>query len=50
MLSAGRPQREIADFLYHIEIRDMGGRRDRGCADAAAAQLVELHVLMTSGK
>ena len=50
MLLAGRSQQEIADFLYDTEVRDMGGRRDRGSADAAAAKLVDLHVLMTSGK
>lgn len=50
MLLAGRSQQEIADFLYDIEVRDMGGRRDRGAAGAAAAKLVDRHVLMTSGK
>ncbi|HEY1260049.1 MAG TPA: hypothetical protein VGF34_12460 [Stellaceae bacterium] len=50
MLLAGRSQQEIADFLYDTEVRDMGGRRDRASAGAAAAKLVDLHVLMTSGK
>jgi hypothetical protein len=50
MLSADRSQREIADFLYDTEIRDMGGRRDRSAADAAAAKLVDVRALMTSGK
>ncbi|HZU90450.1 MAG TPA: hypothetical protein VE993_14450 [Stellaceae bacterium] len=50
MLSADRSQQEIANFLYDTEIRDMGGRRDRAAADAAAAKLVYLRALMASGK
>jgi hypothetical protein len=50
MILAGQPQQEIAHFLYDSEVQDMGGRRDRGFADAAAAKLVDLRALMTSGK
>jgi hypothetical protein len=50
MLLADRSQREIADFLYDIEVRDMGGRRDRGSADAAAARLADLHAMVISAK
>jgi hypothetical protein len=50
MLSAGRSRQEIADFLYDTEVRDMGGRRDRSAADAAAAKLVDVRALITSGK
>ena len=50
MLLAGKSQQEIADFLYDTEVRNMGGRGDRGSADAAAAKLVGLRAMMTLGK
>ena len=50
MLMTDRSQKEIADYLYDTEIREMGGRRDRAAADAAAARLVALRVLAPSEK
>lgn len=50
MLLAGKSKEEVADFLYDTEVRNMGGRRDRSAANAAAAKLVGLRAMMTLGK
>lgn len=47
MLMADQSRQQIADFLYDTEIREMGRRRDRAAADAAAAKLVDLRSLVT---
>ena len=44
MLSAGKSVQDVADFLYDVEVRRMGRRRDRTCADAAARKLVDIEV------
>ena len=44
LLSAGKPNEEIAEYLYRTEARSMGIRRTRAASEAAAARLLKLRL------
>jgi hypothetical protein len=50
MLLAGKSKNQIVDFLYDVEIRNMGIRHSRGSAEVTAEKLVQLRAMIIPGQ